>query len=219
MATPRPIPSLFLDDTETRQVLIDRVVARIDWPEHVLDCWQWVGTLNAGYAQIAKSIAGQTRGWRVHRLTYAWWFSEDPYPLDIDHMCANTSCVNPQHLQAVTTKVNNLRSENAGTINARRTHCVHGHPLYGENLFMEGNKRRCKACIQRRSQKWYDENYESERDIQRGRRYESCTNGHPVSPENTYYRKSGRRECRVCHRNRERERSRKIRERKRRQSD
>ena len=34
-------------------------------------------------------------------------------------------------------------------VNERRrsqTHCKRGHPYFGENLYLEGDKRRCKAC-------------------------------------------------------------------------
>ena len=32
-----------------------------------------------------------------------------------------------------------------------RTHCVHGHPLSGENLFVHEGRRRCKVCRRDRS--------------------------------------------------------------------
>lgn len=34
----------------------------------------------------------------------------------------------------------------------RRTHCLHGHPLSGDNLLREGNHRRCRECATTRMQ-------------------------------------------------------------------
>lgn len=63
-------------------------------------------------------------------------FSPEPISdgLQIDHLCRNTWCVNPTHLESVTPKVNTLRSNAQSAINARKTHCNRGHPLSGSNI-------------------------------------------------------------------------------------
>jgi hypothetical protein len=42
-----------------------------------------------------------------------------------------------------------LRSHNA-------THCLKGHALKGQNLFMAGKYRKCRACMNRNSKRWRD---------------------------------------------------------------
>lgn len=72
------------------------------------DCWAWqAGTNSRGYGRV------RLRGKKVlaHRFAYALAYGECPDGLQIDHMCHNTMCVNPAHLQLVTNQQN---SENKG---------------------------------------------------------------------------------------------------------
>ncbi len=42
-----------------------------------------------------------------------------------------------------------------GTPNSQKTHCIHGHPLSGENLRIDKDgKRRCKECGRTNWRKW-----------------------------------------------------------------
>lgn len=67
-----------------------------------------------------------------------------------------TQCVNPIHLEAVTPYENNIgRSASASAINARKTHCVHGHEFTPENTYVISGKRRCKTCFARVSHNRY----------------------------------------------------------------
>jgi hypothetical protein len=65
----------------------------------------------------------------------------------MDHLCRVRVCVNPDHLEAVTHKVNIHRSP---THSANKTHCKHGHSLSGNNLgeaHPNGKKKRfCLIC-------------------------------------------------------------------------
>lgn len=210
MTQPRPIPSVLLDDTDLRARTQDRVFDKIDWPSSDEACWDWTGAkFHYGHGRIGVQVDGKTRSFQVHRLTYAWEYGDQPLPLD--HLCANTSCVNPRHLQPVTVRTNTLRGEGPTAVNAQRTHCVNGHPLYGDNLYMDRGRRRCRECGRQRHRKW-DANQERKTPARKGDRRTHCKFGHEATPENTYYRKDGTRECRVCHRERERARQRKLRE-------
>lgn len=62
-------------------------------------CWLWRGHTDAkGYGQFR--LAGRAR-W-AHRLAYTLMHGEIPEGMHVHHVCGNTSCVNPEHLQAVT---------------------------------------------------------------------------------------------------------------------
>jgi hypothetical protein len=65
-------------------------------------CWIWNGPRDAfGY--------GQTSEGQAHRISYTQHKGPIPQGLVIDHLCWNPSCINPAHLEAVTTQVNNFR--------------------------------------------------------------------------------------------------------------
>lgn len=107
-------------------------------------CWPWTSWMNSkGYGKFKLC------GWHssAHRIAYAVTHGEIPEGYDIDHICNNRACCNPSHLQAISHRENVLRSENtiAGR-QSRQTHCKRGHPLSGDNLLMEGNKRFCREC-------------------------------------------------------------------------
>lgn len=108
-------------------------------------CWEWqAAKTKQGYGQFYFN--GQMMG--AHRASY--WLHRGPVPsgLVIDHLCRNTSCINPSHLEIVTIKENILRGDNPVARNARKTHCKRGH-LFDENntLFNKRGGRSCKACI------------------------------------------------------------------------
>lgn len=75
-----------------------------------------------------------------------------PEGLELDHLCRVTICVNPDHLEPVTHRVNVLRGASVQAAYARRTQCPLGHALDGANLILdwsEGRKsryRRCRTC-------------------------------------------------------------------------
>ena len=114
-------------------------------------CWIWLlGTQPNGYGFI--TLNGKTM--RTHRVYYEHFRHPIPPGLQADHLCRVRCCVNPDHMEIVTGKVNTLRGNSASAINARKTHCRNGHPLAGDNLVIEHysfRRRYCRIC---RNARW-----------------------------------------------------------------
>jgi hypothetical protein len=71
-------------------------------------CWMWVGSRSKhGYGKF-QPIFPVTIG--AHRLSYELFKGPIPFGLHIDHTCSNPSCINPEHLEAVTVAENNRRT-------------------------------------------------------------------------------------------------------------
>ena len=196
MSKPLQIPYRFLHDTPARQNLKTRFWQRVR-KSSVEGCWEWTSPSPDGYGRISIAVGGMSFNLLVHRLSYAWEYG-DPYPQVLDHLCANTSCVNPKHLQAVTPKINVLRGGSPSAINAQKLYCGAGHPLYGENLRVDedGKRRTCRACADARYEKWADGKVTFKR---HGSKKTHCVNGHPWVEENIRVKKNGHHECRLCY--------------------
>lgn len=71
-------------------------------------CYIWQGSTNGrGYGII--SVEG--RRCYVHRVTYELEHGPIPRGLMIDHLCRQTLCCNPDHLEAVTNRENTIRGK------------------------------------------------------------------------------------------------------------
>lgn len=111
-------------------------------------CVVWTGqTNNTGYG--LWNVAGAKRR-LTHRLAYVRARGAIPFGLTLDHLCRNTLCCNPNHLQPVTSSENVKRSTGPCMQNASKTHCAHGHEFTPENTApipgrLSGG-RRCRTC-------------------------------------------------------------------------
>jgi HNH endonuclease len=129
------------------KTLHERFWAKVESTGGPQACWLWTGAkLPKGYGVIRRGQRGAGYIY-AHRVSYELRNGSIPAGLSIDHLCRNTSCVNPDHLEAVPIKVNLLRGESLSAQYARRTHCKAGHPL-NHGLFSKGHSfRRCKVCV------------------------------------------------------------------------
>ena len=113
--------------------------------EKTNSCWFWKGPLHSGYGKLGSNNMGVL----AHRFSYELLIGPIPKGLEIDHLCRNKSCVNPEHLEPVTHRENTRRG-NTGAHNAMKTHCKHGHEFSKENTVYQtcGSNlmRRCRTC-------------------------------------------------------------------------
>ena len=77
------------------------------------NCWVWQGALKSnGYGNMGVTIArGEHVVVPVHRVAYELFIGPIPEGCEIDHLCNNKPCVNPDHLEAVPHRVNARRRE------------------------------------------------------------------------------------------------------------
>lgn len=140
----------------TPEILLQRVNRSGPIPEHRPDlgpCWLWTGKLGKwGYAKAR--VFYRTRV--VHRVIYEHFNGLVPDGLELDHLCRNRACCNPEHLEPVTGRENKLRGTSFSAVNAKKTHCLRGHPLSGDNLYVSTKGERvCRTCRRAAIKAWH----------------------------------------------------------------
>lgn len=106
-------------------------------------CWVYSGCRQSGGGYGLAWWEGKLR--LVHRAVYEVLVGPIPAGFQIDHLCRNTACYNPAHLEAVTPAENSRRRV------ARITHCPFGHPYDEGNTYTAptrhgGVNRQCRIC-------------------------------------------------------------------------
>ena len=74
------------------------------------ECWPWLATVNRkGYGQVSRDGAIRP----AHRVAYELLVGPIPEEMTLDHLCRNTGCVNPTHLEPVSAAENTRRQMQA----------------------------------------------------------------------------------------------------------
>jgi HNH endonuclease len=104
-------------------------------------CWLWTGSLDTnGYAQYKAN----NRTVRAHKYIYERLTKEKiPPGYQLHHECRNRNCVNPDHLEILTS--------GAHCKIHKKTHCKRGHEFTPENTLIKTDRngcvrRACKKC-------------------------------------------------------------------------
>ena len=90
-------------------------------------CWivKRRGNSQSPYASISvKSTGGSLYS---HIYSYVYYKGEYDRTLEMDHLCRNTICVNPDHLEPVTRAENTMRGTSPAGYMMRNGYCVRGH--------------------------------------------------------------------------------------------
>lgn len=140
-----------LADPNYRAKVWGRIIANVA-PTNA-GCWEWMKFKNEdGYGAVSVKRRMVT----VHQVALAisiggaW-----PPPLEVDHLCRNRSCCNPDHLEVVTSGENSRRGkapEVTGERQRNKTHCPAGHPYDEKNTYRNPRTgyRLCRPCRARR---------------------------------------------------------------------
>lgn len=127
-------------------------------PDREATCWLWSGGIakKTGYGHFW--LGGKTH--LAHRVAYELLIGPIERAMTLDHLrdlCGNRNCVKvladdmgPAHLEPVTHRVNNIRSDGVSGVNFRKTHCIRGHEFTPENTYHPPKKpatRYCRQCM------------------------------------------------------------------------
>lgn len=139
--------------------VLDRIMENIAI-DPITGCWIWTQELRGNYSRMA---VGRRKSRSAHVVSYEAVHGKVPAGLELDHRCRRPACVNPDHLEAVTHRVNLHRCpESPIAINVSKTHCIRGHEFTPDNTYLrpqrsftEGAKmdRECRKCLRIRKRK------------------------------------------------------------------
>ena len=107
-------------------------------------CWPWEGaTIKYGYGRVWRSEFEKLfhSSQLAHRVVYELEGYTIPEGMELDHLCRNPNCVNPDHLEPVTHRTNVRRGNSPIGKHHLKTHCAHGHPYDDENTYHMPNVR------------------------------------------------------------------------------
>lgn len=155
--------------TRTRRASVVQGAALPAWLDSLIfpvtesGCWLWTGYITpTGYGLI--NYRGATN--MAHRLVYEAQRGPVTQGLQLDHLCRVRCCVNPNHLEQVSRRVNILRGTSPQAMNARKEFCVRGHRFDLDYVRPTDGKRerRCSQCIAFHSQRWIDKRVQQARE-------------------------------------------------------
>lgn len=139
---------------------LKKVIDRIQPQEN--GCWWYPAEVSAkGYAttRIGWPV---TKGTTIHRLSWIYYKGDIPEGMVLDHLCHNVTtceggntckhrrCVNPDHLQLISSADNNSKTVR---VLKYKTHCTNGHDLK-DNLYQYNSGKyvrfACHTCKKER---------------------------------------------------------------------
>lgn len=117
-------------------------------PEPNSGCWLWLSATVSSKYGGPYGVIGADKGdgqkmFLAHRASYQLHVEKIPDDFQIDHTCKNTLCVNPEHLEKVTSKEHCRRTTDRRLQGA----CTRGHLMNDKNVWIEkSGYRHCRSC-------------------------------------------------------------------------
>lgn len=131
----------------------------------IADCWEWRGGVtDGGYGRF--SWAARPR--LAHRIAWTLLVGQIVQGFELDHLCRNRRCVNPDHLEELSSSDHAHRS-----IKGLSPRCPRGHTtLVFQWSEGRGWRRRCSTCGSLNERSWLRERggYERKHRIDAARR-------------------------------------------------
>lgn len=109
------------------------------------ECWLWKASLDLnGYGRFTIG----RREEKAHRTAYILIKGSIPDNLVCDHLCRNSQCVNPNHIELVTQRENVLRGISLSAKRAKQIACHNGHAFTEKNTYIPigTHARKCREC-------------------------------------------------------------------------
>lgn len=170
-------------------------------------CWIWTGKANdGGYGRIDHN----GKSYRAHRAAFEAFRFTIPDEMVLDHLCRTRLCVNPDHLEPVTSVTNVKRG-----IWTTRQSCVNGHEFNDANTYWFRGYRCCREC-HRLNEKKRNARLREGKTNNHFKFRTHCPQGHPYDEHNTlvFTRPDGGkgRQCKACNSARNKRRREKLKE-------
>lgn len=112
-------------------------------------CWEWQGATCGGRGNYGQ-FHNKGKHIMAHRFAYNELRGSIPKGYEIDHLCRNKCCVNPDHMEVVTRSENTKRGLIPHILRQRhlsKTHCPQGHPYDEANTYITPlGHRDCRIC-------------------------------------------------------------------------
>lgn len=116
-------------------------------------CWVWTGCVSKnGYAHAG--VLSSDGSQRAHRIFWERKNGPVQHGLDLDHLCRNRACVNPDHLEPVTRSENLRRSPMLGKLNPEQVREIRASSDSGPLLAKRFNVTRTAICDIRNGRTW-----------------------------------------------------------------
>jgi hypothetical protein len=147
------VPKRFVHGHNARKSPVDYVVDDAG-------CWVWQRSI------LPKS--GYGIAWRARKnvLAHRWFYVQAKGPIaagyQLDHLCRNRACVNPDHLEVVSRRINTRRGANT-KLTAEQVAAIRGH--------MPGARRYDRAGLAAK----YDISEATVQDIRTGRTWQDAS--------------------------------------------
>lgn len=124
-------------------------------------CWEWLGTISNRGGYGVFSLAGRRR--YAHRYVYERLHGPVVEGKELDHLCRNRRCVNPNHLEPVAHAENvrrgskeNFDPDRLGRYQRSKMQCPQGHIYSKENTKINyAGRRVCRTCEREKALRWY----------------------------------------------------------------